>query len=378
MKTILIVSNYAWTLYNFRLPLIRRLKEAGYRVELAAQFDGYERKLENEVDYLHNLYISRGGVNPITDLMTLLHLIFLIKRSRSNLSLFFTIKPVIYGCLAARILGVPSIPMITGLGTAFISGSWLNAVVKLLYKVSLASCSTIFFQNKDDRRIFLDNSLVNSDVCRLSPGSGIDTNRFRPDARSDEGNKGDGEFVFLLIARMIKDKGVVEFVDAARTVRTKFDNVQCRMLGPLGVQNRSAVSRHEIIQWTSAGIVTYLGSTDEVAPYIAAADCIVLPSYREGTSRVLLEAASMAKPIITTDVPGCREIVEHGINGFLCCARDADDLAEQMMAMVSLPKKKRHQMGHEGRRKVVNGFDEMVVVDLFMEAVRDATDGSVN
>ena len=159
-EVVIVCSNYAWTVFNFRLELLRRLKLEGYRVIVLTQFDGYEAKLDKEVDALYNLHISRKGINVISDLVTFIHLFLILKRSKASLCLFFTIKPVIYGSLAARLIKIPSIPMITGLGTAFLKNNWLTSLVKILYKISLSSVSTIFFQNIDDKNLFLKNKLV--------------------------------------------------------------------------------------------------------------------------------------------------------------------------------------------------------------------------
>ena len=371
-KTILISSNYAWTIFNFRLPLIRKLREEGFKVAVATQFDGHEVKLKKEVDFIYNLFISRKGVNLFTDLLTFLHLFLILNRSKADLCLFFTIKPVIYGSLASKLKKIPSIPMITGLGTAFIKNNWLTIIVKKLYKVSLSSVSTVFFQNPDDKGLFVDNGLVPSDICQLTPGSGIDLDDFRPTDMPDTKT-----INFLLIARMIKDKGVGEFVEAASIVRAKVPNAKFHLLGPLGVENRSAISRSQMNNWVKEGIVSYLGETDDVTPYISQSNCVVLPSYREGTSRVLLEAAAMERPIIATDVPGCREVVDDGENGLLCRKKDASDLAKKMIEMASFTSSELKEMGKKGRFKVSKDFNHQIVIRLYMNAINAALSKSI-
>lgn len=366
-KTILISSNCAWSIYNFRLPLVRMLREEGFKVVVVTQFDGHQIKLEKEVDGMYDLYISRKGINPIKDLITFLHLLLVQYRSKVDLCLFFTIKPVIYGSLGSMLLRKPAIPMITGLGTAFIEDNWITVVVRRLYRLALSSVSTIFFQNTDDRALFVATGLVNPNVCQLTPGSGVDLDRFIP-AIMPAGDK----ITFLLIARMLKDKGIREFVEAAMLVRAKIPKARFQLLGALGVENRSAISHGQMDEWEKQGIVSYLGETDDVIPYIEQANCIVLPSYREGTSRVLLEAAAMARPIIATDVPGCREVVDVGENGLLCRVKDVANLAEKMIEIASLSTSDLEVMGARGRLKVAKEFDQDSVSLLYINAINAA------
>ena len=177
-KTIIVCSNYAWTIYNFRMPLIRRLKNEGYNVVVLTQFDGYEKIISEEIDQIIPLFISRKGINPFVDFVTICSFIKNLYFIKPDIILLFTIKPVIYGCIAARLMKVKSIVMITGLGTAFIKDNWLTNFVKVLYKFSLSSVSIVFFQNTADKNIFVNDKLVNPALCRLTPGSGVDTNKF--------------------------------------------------------------------------------------------------------------------------------------------------------------------------------------------------------
>ena len=256
--------------------------------------------------------------------------------------------------------------MITGLGTAFISDSWITRLVKFLYKRALGSVSTVFFQNMDDRNLFLKNRLTTPQVSRLIPGSGIDTSEFsyKPlPLRS--------EFIFVLIARMLWDKGITEYVEAAKIIKVKYPTTKFWLLGAIGVQNRTAISVDRITAWAEEGFVEYLGETTDVRAYIEEASCIVLPSYREGTSRVLLEAASMGRPIIASDVPGCREVVDNGISGFLCKSKDYQDLADKMELMIKLSPEARNTMGIRGREKVEREFNQEIVHNLIVDAIEN-------
>jgi len=308
--------------------------------------------------------MDNKGTNPVRDLALTLAYRKLFRRLRPAVVLHYTIKPVIYGSLAARTLGVPCVNMITGLGTAFIRDNWLTRIVEYLYRVSQEKAEGIFFLNEDDPQLFLDRRLSPPERMERLPGEGIDLNHFPPVPTTD-----DGEVRFLLIARMLRDKGVVEFVQAARIVRAKAPSARFQLLGRVGVANRTAIGRETLESWVKEGIVEYLGETDDVRPVIAQAHCVVLPSYREGVPRTLLEGAAMERPIIATDTVGCRDVVEHGVNGFLCRVRDAEDLAAQMVRLLEMPVKERSAMGHAGRRKVEQEFDERIVISRYLEKI---------
>jgi glycosyltransferase involved in cell wall biosynthesis len=365
-KTVVICSNYAWTIINFRMPLIRSLREFGYKVVVITQFDGYEKKLINEVDKVYPLFISRKGINPFLDMITLCDLIKKLTYIKPDYLLLFTIKPVIYGSIAARIKSIPHIDMVTGLGTVFITRSWVTKVVKLLYRFSLKKASVVFFQNTEDKELFIDEGLVDEKICKLTPGSGIDLDKYKFSDLPNESN-----LTFLLIARMIKDKGVVEFVDAARQLKGLYPKINFQLLGPMDVENRTAISQTEMNQWVAEGIVEYLGKTDDVSLFIKESSCVVLPSYREGTSRVLLEAAAMGRPIVTSNVTGCREVVEDDLNGFLCKPKDSNDLVKKLQKMILLPYERKVEMGIFGRKKIEDEFDQSIVCKIYQDALKD-------
>jgi glycosyltransferase involved in cell wall biosynthesis len=363
-KVAIVCSNYAWTIFNFRMPLIRKLKECGYTVVVITQFDGYEKQFCESVDQVKSLFISRKGVNPFVDLLTVFDLFRHLLIIKPSVLFLFTIKPVIYGSFVAKLLKVKTIATITGLGTSFIVDGFITKVVKFLYKNALTSVSTVFFQNIDDKSLFLKHGLIKPKVCQLSPGSGVDLNKFAcselPQSQTT---------TFLLVARMLWDKGVGEFVDAARVIKLQYPNTRFQLLGPLGVENHSSISRKYIDQWQEEGVIEYLGETDNVISYLKSACCIVLPSYREGTSRVLLEGAALCRPLIATDVPGCREVLEDRVNGFLCESHDYISLSYKMEEMLLLPFETRQNMGKNGRKKVEQEFNQDVVCQLYFDAI---------
>lgn len=241
-------------------------------------------------------------------------------------------------------------------------------IVRWLYRQALNRSAKVFFQNNDDWQLFINGDLVRADVTALLPGSGIDLDRFALAPMPVIGEQYT-KFRFLLVARMLRDKGVGEFVEAARLLRQRWPQAEFCLLGFVDVQNPAAISRAEMDVWVDEGIVNYLGESDDVRNQIMASTCIVLPSYREGTPRSLLEAASMGRPIITTDAVGCREVVDDGVNGYLCKVRDAADLAEKMERMLSLPHNQRQEMGKRGRTKMEAEFDEQIVIKKYLEAI---------
>lgn len=368
-KKIVIAANAAWNLVNFRSGLISALIAREYDVVAAAPAD---RDAETALKALGARFaavpVDSKGVSPARDFATLLAFRRLFRAERPLCFLGYTVKPNVYGSLAARSCGVPVINNISGLGTAFIAKTWLTPVVEQLYRVGLAGAHRVFFQNEDDHALFRARKLVPAERTRVLPGSGVNLTAFAAQP-SPMHKEGDG-LTFLLIARMVRDKGVVEYAEAARRLKARHPDWRFRIVGFLDVENRTAIDRATVEGWVAAGDVLFDGPTPDVRPHVAAADCVVLPSYREGTSRVLLEAAAMARPLVATDVPGCREVVEDGVNGYLCTARDAESLAAALERLGELSPEARARMGAAGRAKVERDYDERIVIDAYLDAIR--------
>jgi len=362
---ICLAANTSWYIFNFRARLIAALIAAGHDVVVLAPRDRYVERLTALGARHIDLPLDNAGTHPFKDVVSFWRLWRAVRAERPDALLTFTPKLNIYGTLAARIAGVPAVANVSGLGSGFLRGGWLSRVMTLLYKISLPRAQRVFFQNEDDRAVFVAAALVDADKTHCLPGSGVDVERFEPAAAPD----GDDRFVFLLVARLLWDKGVGEFVQAARILRRRHPHVEFEIVGSTDCQNISAIDAEQIERWSQEAVVRYRGPTDDVKEHYARANCVVLPSYREGTSRVLLEAASMAVPLIASDVPGCREVVDDGVNGYLCRARDAEDLAEKMEWMVRITPQARSQMGAAGRRKVIDQFDERRVIERYFEAV---------
>jgi glycosyltransferase involved in cell wall biosynthesis len=367
-KKILININTAWNLLNFRAGLISELIRLGYEVVAVAPRDEYVSKLELLGCRFVHLEMDNQGTHPVHDLVLLWRYLRLLRTEEPDLCLFYTVKPNVYGSLASTFCGVPFINNVAGLGAVFIEGGWLKWFVSMLYKLAFRNSSKVFFQNKDDLQLFLENKLISRQPTVVLPGSGIDLNRFFP-VEVDLDVTRNQPFKFLLIARMLKDKGVVEYVNAAQMLKETGIDAEFCLLGFLDVQNPAAISTEQMKKWTEQGFVRYLGSSNDVRGHIAQAHCIVLPSYREGTPRSLLEAAAMAKPIITTNVVGCKEVVVDGENGLLCEVKNAIDLAYKMKEMLMLSDDDRILMGKKGRLKMEQEFDEQIVIQKYMAAI---------
>jgi glycosyltransferase involved in cell wall biosynthesis len=374
-------------LYNFRAGLIRALVGSGYEVVVAAPPDDYSERLKELGCRYISLPMSNKGTNPVSDLWLLMRFWWLFRQVRPNAYLGYTVKPNIYGSIAAHSLGIPVINNIAGLGAVFIKDNLLTQLVKRLYKLALSKSNTVFFQNEDDRVMFVEAGLVPASIADRLPGSGVDLAKFAYLVPSEKGGleqvdehaasdilgiqpaRVEHKVSFILIARMLFDKGIGEYVEAARLIKARFPHAEFNLLGFLDVQNPAAISRSQMNEWVSEGVVNYLGTTDDVRPYINSTDFVVLPSYREGVPRSLLEAAAIGRPIITTNAVGCKEVVDDGVNGYLCQPRDAVDLANKIEKMLLLSADQRTEMGLRGREKVEREFDERVVIGKYLRVL---------
>jgi glycosyltransferase involved in cell wall biosynthesis len=362
--TILVSANSVWNIVNFRGGLLRALSARGVHSVVAAPRDRQADAQSGMGTDVRDMPMQRSGLNPLADAILMLRYVALMRSAKPSAFLSFTIKPNIYGALAARLIGVPSIPNVSGLGTAFIRGGLFGRFVERLYRIAFRSAHVIFFQNPDDRDLFLSRRIVAPDKVRLLPGSGIDTERFRPapplTARAP---------TFLFIGRLLADKGVREFVEAAELTRLRHPGTRFQLLGGLDPDNRTAISERDLTRWIGKGAVEYLGPASDVRPFIADADAIVLPSYREGLPRALLEGGAMARPLIAADVPGCREVVEHEVTGLLCEARSSSSLAEAMARFEAMSVDERQALGEAARRKVETEYDERLVIEAYWDVL---------
>ncbi|ELM3717396.1 glycosyltransferase family 4 protein [Aeromonas hydrophila] len=357
------VANTAWSMFNFRRGLLLHLINCGYQLTIIAPNDDYTKKLEDIGCIVHDLPMSAKGVNPFDDikLVTLLYRYY--RKLNPDFIIHYTIKPNIYGSLAAKMAGIPSLAITTGLGYTFVNDNFIAKIARQLYKMAFRYPKEVWFLNEDDRQAFLAYSLVSENKAKLLHGEGVNVSHFSPISSL----MGNNSTTFLLIARMLWDKGIGEYIEAARVIKSKYPKTHFQLLGACDVPNPSLISREQISIWESEGIVEYLGTTDDVRTVIANVDCVVLPSYREGIPRTMLEAAAMAKPLIVSDAPGCKDVVINGKTGFLCKVKNRDSLAAAMELIINQSTQERVDMGVAGRNLVLHKFDEQVVIKKYID-----------
>ncbi|MFQ3609320.1 MAG: glycosyltransferase family 4 protein [Chloroherpetonaceae bacterium] len=361
-KTIAMVSNTAWYLYNLRLGVIHFLQSKGFEILVIAPHDEFMTLLAKENCKTVCVEMDKRGTNPLADLALMFRLRNIYRKYKPDFIIHYTIKPNVYGSLAARLVGIPTIAVVSGLGYAFSKRNWLYQIATRLMKTAFSFAKEVWFVNQDDRELLLKIGIVPKEKTVQLPGEGVNTEKFAPIPKSSSSDK----FVFLLSARLIWEKGVGVFVEAARQLKPKYPHAEFQLLGFLTDDETIGVTKAQMNQWVQEGVVTYLGTTNNVVPFLANADCILLPSfYREGVPRALLEAASMAKPIITTDNVGCRDVVEDGVTGFLVKPNNSAHLAEKMEAMLNLSEAERANMGKKSREKVIREFDERLVLNEY-------------
>ena len=360
-----IVLNTSWNIYNFRLGLVRELIGQGHEVHAIAPHDEYSSKLVDEGCIYHEVKMDSRGANPIKDFALTIELYGIYKRLKPDVILHYTIKPNIYGTFAASLLKIPAVNNVCGLGTSFLNKDLVSWIAIKLYKLAFRFPKLIFFQNQDDRNFFLENKIVNPEIADILPGSGIDLRRFQPETYHK--NK---KFTFLLVSRLIHDKGIIEYIDAIKILKERGLNANFQLLGSKDYEHRRGIQEDIINDWLEHNVVEYLGSTDDVRPYMKASDCVVLPSYREGTPKSLIEAASTARPIVATNVAGCNNIVEDNVNGLLCEPHSAEDLADKMAEIMSLDEQSLANMGQQGRKIAESRFSEKIVIDKYLHLIK--------
>jgi len=368
-KKVAIVANSTWNIYNFRLSLIKRLKAEGYRIVVIAPVDEY-------IDYLNQAgvtrhiplqHLSAQGRHPGKDMLLLWELYRIYRRERPDLILHYTIKPNIYGNLAARLAGIPVISTITGLGYTFLHATRaVSTLVRRLYRYSLRSAARVAFHNVEDRTLFLDEGLVEWERSLVIPGSGVNTNHFRPLSLPESDH-----FTFMYVGRLLSDKGLPELVEAMRRLRRRYPLVECWVIGELSPDNPAALPKEQVLEWMENGWIRYFGRTRDVRRYLKHADALVFPSHREGMPRAVLEAMAMAKPVITTDAPGCRDAVAAGRNGLLVPIGDAEALLTAMETVIELSPAEREAMGRRSRRRVLKVFDDKIITERYVELIRE-------
>jgi len=354
---IILFANTDWYLYNYRLPLARTLQERGDELILLSPPGRYTEFLQKEGFHWQSFPLERKGTNPFAELATIFRLWQFLQREKPDLLHNFTIKPVLYGSLAARLAGIRHIVnAVPGLGIAFSEGQGLlRLIVSTLYRLSLGGTSVIF-QNQDDLNVFVQNRLIAANQAHLIPGSGVDVEIFCSSPEPE------GEPVVLLAGRLLRSKGLAEFVEAARRIRGSGIRARFVIVGEPYPDNPDTIQPEELVQWQKEGAIEYWGWRDDMAVVIPQASIVCLPTrYKEGLPRLLVEAGACARPIVATDIPGCRMILRNGENGLMIVPGDISALVESLKMLISDPAL-RQRMGARGREIVEQEFSVNSVI----------------
>ncbi|MCE2789050.1 MAG: glycosyltransferase family 4 protein [Saprospiraceae bacterium] len=364
---IAIVANTTWNIHNFRLPVIDAILAKGWHVSVIApvdEFIGY-RDSYPTVRHYDVRYLIRDSVNPIADAQFIRELNALYRKIRPDLVIHYTHKPNVYGGLVCKIIGIPSIAVITGLGYPFLRKGFLRFVIQQLYRMTSRCHSAAIFENEDDREFFEQHKLTLAPIAVSVKGCGVNTRHFQPQALPSSSEK----LTFLFLGRLLYDKGIVEYVKAAAIVKQQDPGIRCVVAGQLDDGNPSTVSKSDLLSWIQSGHIEYAGHLQDVRQAIASSDCVVLPSLREAIPRSLTEAMAMARPVITTRTAGCREAVIEGKNGFLVPVGDEQALAAAMLEMTRLTHSQREKMGSEGRSMAENFLDDRLIARKIVQVL---------
>ena len=361
---LIFVGNTAWGMYNFRKPILQHfIKEKNEVIVICPKDKNYQEHLQSIGCQCYTIEIEAKGNNPFKDMKTMWQIRKILKKEKPDCCFFYTIKPNIYGSIAAASLNIPYIPITTGLGYVFLVDNLVSRIAKFLYKIAFKKAKQVWFLNQDDVDAFKKENLIDDNKISILKGEGIDINQF-------EVHHTNKEISFLLVARMLWDKGVGEFVEAAKILKAKYPDTKFNLLGFLGVDNPSAISKEQMDTWIKEGNIKYLGTTNNEKPFLYDASCIVLPSYREGISFSLLEGAASGKPLVATNAVGCKDIVDDEVTGYLCKIKDSTDLAKQMEKIILMSETNRIKMGLKGREKIKNEFGIDLVIKKYVEILK--------
>lgn len=361
-KGVLVLTNSISGLHSFRKEVMKALVDAGYDLYLSYPEEDAEKSSYFKEIGCHLLLtpFNRTGMNPVKDVKLLHRYIRTIKSIKPAVVLTYTIKPNIYGGMAAALCGVHQLANITGLGDAVENPGLLRTIAVTLYKIGLSKCRAIFFQNDTNLNTCVQLGIVKRKRAHLIPGSGVNTEHHTYQEYPE-----DGTIKFLYIGRMKRDKGIQEYFYAASVIKSKYPNTEFQIVG-----TKEDALDEQLDELIKSGIINFLGPKVDVRPFIGDVHCTIMPSYHEGMSNVNLESSANGRPVITTDVPGCRETIDDGVTGFLINAKDGQDLATKVEKFILLPYEQKKAMGLAARAKVEKEFDRQIVVDAYLEAVR--------
>ncbi|WP_372780543.1 glycosyltransferase family 4 protein [Priestia aryabhattai] len=360
-KVMILVNNDIW-LYKLRKEVIKRLLEEGFEVYLSVPNGDYIELLEKWGCKFIETNVDRRGKNPLNDVKLFFNYMHILKKINPDIVLAYTIKPNLYGGLASRLLNVPYINNITGLGSGFIKESIMKKFLTFMYKIGLKKSSCVFFQNEADMNVFLENNLIGKNY-ELIPGSGVNLKDYEyKDFPKSE------KIIFNFIGRIMKDKGIDEYLEAAKIISEKYPNTLFNVIG--FVENTQSYYKDKIESYQKNGYINYLGFQSDIKPYVEEAHCLIQPSHGgEGISNVLLETGATGRVLIASNIPGCRETIQEGKNGYIFEARNTDSLVEKIELFINLSDEERSDMGKNSRIKIEKEFDRNIVVDAYIKKI---------
>ena len=369
-KLIAFVSSNAWSVYNFRLDVLRHLLGQGFRILVIAPDDGYSSLLIKEGCQFIHIDFDNKTESPLQDISLYRQLKRIYKANRPDFIFHFVIKPNIYGSLAAARLNIPSVSVVTGLGYPFAKQNWLYHLVKLLYRRAMRRVTEAWFLNNEDAKVFITEKIISIQKVKVLPGEGVNTDHFTPELPATLPKN--GRFIFLMSCRLLWSKGIGVYADAARILQKKNIDARFELIGFFEKHHPDTITEEQLHKWEREGLIHFNGFAKDVRPYLKNADCLVFPSfYNEGVPRGLMEAASMELPIITSLNRGCKEVVLNNSNGYVCTPNDPFDLADKMEKMMNLTEDERNRMGKNGRALVIKKFNVSRVIEEYDRTLRN-------
>lgn len=362
---ILLISNDYWNLYNFRKDLIENIINSGHKVSLLANEDEYFNKFKNLNLKSYKIRLESRKISLINEIILFKNLYKKIKFIEPDLILTFTIKPNIYASIISRSLKIKAINNITGLGSSFLNNFLLKKITILLYRNSIYYSHKVFFQNTYDRDLFTKLNIVKKSNSDIVPGSGVDTDYFKS-VKNIPSEKN----IFLFVGRLLKDKGIYEYLKAAKIIMKNNNQCEFYIIGKIDSADNTSIKIEELNKYLNDNI-KYFSFTKDPRKFYENASCVILPSYREGLSKSLLEATSMSRPIITTDVPGCKDVVKDSINGFLVKKSDVESLVNGINKFTNTNYEEKKMMGNNSRKIAENNFKTELVISKYLKIIKE-------
>jgi galacturonosyltransferase len=362
-KKVMLLGNHGFVIYNFRKELIKELLKEGYEVYISLPYDEKVEIMKSWGCHYIETKVDRRGINPIKDFMLLMHYFFILIKIKPKAVLSYTIKPNLYGGIACRLLKIPNLKNITGLGSGFAKGKLFTKFLVFLYRISHKDEDITFFQNQEDMTALVDRRIIKENY-QLIPGSGVNLAEYEFKSYPNDKNS-----TFLFIGRIMKEKGIDHFLEAAKFIKKKYPNTNFEVIG--FVEDTDLHYKELLKELHDDGFIRYLGYQNNVIPFIENAHCLIQPSYSEGLSNVLLESAAIGRALIASDIHGCKETIDEGENGFTFEVKNTNHLIGQIENFLSLSQFEKELMGLHSRKKIENEFDRRTVVSMYMKKIRN-------